>query len=245
MVLILFFLCYHIKLYNPVLIQMHNIFYPESSIHCYKLKLDSLQDISEVKVRRGKSIFFHETSCTSHSEGKIVIASRQACAVESAARVNPNSDVYLLYSSPGILKLKENTESDKFLKALLSYKNVKLLHLDYEKYTRNTPVEELYQSGKLEKSAYPWIHASDVVRFLTLWKYGGIYLDLDVVVLKNIDGLNPNFAGLESDQAVAIGIMNFSPNGIGHYHVKSILNDIKGSFQGDQWGYNGPGAITR
>lgn len=229
---------------NTISSHMYYLFYPAESISCYRAKTNSLPDVGNVKPKKGKSIFFHETSCNSHMSGKIVITSRQACAVESAARLNPSFDIYLLFSSPGVFNF-QNTESDRFLQVLLNYTNVKIMHLDYEKYTKDTLVEELYSSGKIEYSDYPRSHASDVLRYLTMFKYGGIYLDLDVVVTKSLENLPPNYAGSESEKNVAAGVLNFSPSGIGHYHAKSCLNDLKHHFKGNDWGNNGPGVITR
>lgn len=90
---------------------------PKDSVACYRVKSESLPDISDAIPRKGKSIFFHETSCKSYVAGKIVINSRQACAVESAAKLNSNYDVYLLFTSPGIFKF-EGTESDRFLQVI-------------------------------------------------------------------------------------------------------------------------------
>ncbi|KAF2901170.1 hypothetical protein ILUMI_05017 [Ignelater luminosus] len=216
----------------------------KESIACYRIKGDSLPDISDVNPVKGKSIFFHETSCNSYTDGKIKISSRQACAVESAARMNPNFDVYLLYTSPGIIKY-EDTTSDKFLKALLTYKNLKIYHLDFERYTKDTPLEDLYKSGQLESSSYAPSHASDVLRYLSLWKYGGIYLDLDVIVIKSLEDLSPNYAGSESQANVAAGVLNLAPTGDGHHFAELCVEDLKHNFNGDVWGYNGPGVITR
>lgn len=41
---------------------------------------------------------------------------------------------------------------------------------------------------------------SDFLRYLVLYKYGGIYLDLDVVVQKNLDELPANFCGIEKEE---------------------------------------------
>lgn len=138
-------------------------FYKTDSIKCYRYTGETIPDISTVDIRKGKSIFFHETSCNSYINGKIVISAREACAVESAAILNPNLDVYLLFTSPGIFKF-EDTESDRFLQALQSYKNVKIHHLNYEKYTEGTPLEDLYKNGVIEASQYAMSHASDVLR---------------------------------------------------------------------------------
>lgn len=164
--------------------------------------------------------------------------------MESAAKWNPNLDVYLLFTAPAQFRF-ENTTSDRFLQALLSYKNVRIMHLNYPLYVRGTLVEDLYSSGKIEGSSYARSHASDVLRYLTLYKYGGFYLDLDVIVVKDLETLSGNFAGAESDVNVAAGVLRFSPTGIGHSHAKSCLADLARDFRGYDWGYNGPGVVTR
>ncbi|KAG5876026.1 hypothetical protein JTB14_009815 [Gonioctena quinquepunctata] len=235
---------YYVVTSQFIPIKMYHYLYPTDSIYCYRLQTESLPDISTVNPQRDKSIFFHETSCKSFIKGRITIEARQACAVESAAKMNPNFDVYLLFTSPGVLRF-DGDESDRFLKALLSYKNIKIMHLDYGKYIDGTPVEHLFESGSIENSDYAMSHASDVLRYLTLWKFGGIYLDLDVIVTKSLENLPPNYAGAESDRNVAAGVMSFSSGGRGHVLARTCLNDLKDNFNGKDWGYNGPGVITR
>lgn len=137
--------------------------YPRESINCYRYQTDSLAEISNTTPRKGNSIFFHETSCNSFFNKKITISARQACAVESAAKMNPNMEVYLLFTSPGNFNF-EGDESDKILQALLTYRNVRIMHLNFEKYTKDTPLEQLYQRGTIEDSDFARSHASDVLR---------------------------------------------------------------------------------
>lgn len=59
-----------------------------SPISCYYKQDASLPDFSILNPAKGKFIFFHETSCNSDRYDDVVISSRQACAVESAARTN-------------------------------------------------------------------------------------------------------------------------------------------------------------
>lgn len=49
---------------------------------------------------------------------------------------------------------------------------------------------------------------SDVLRLTILYKYGGIYFDTDVVVLKNMDALPANFLGKEAFQGDRVGNVN-------------------------------------
>ncbi|KAF5285511.1 hypothetical protein FQR65_LT13208 [Abscondita terminalis] len=213
-------------------------------ISCYRLGGRSLPDISEAKSVKDKSIFFLETSCNSYKNDKIILQPRQACAVESAALNNPDYNVYLLFVSSGIIK-DEDDESDRILKAMLTYKNVHLHHLDYAKYTNGTPVENLYKERKVEESKYSQSHASDVLRYLTMWKYGGVYLDLDVISLKSLSDLPANFAALEDSSTVGSAILAFSSNNSGHEFAQMCLEDLKDNFRGDVWIHNGPGVITR
>ena len=108
-----------------------------------------------------------------------MLNARQACAVESAAKMNPNMNVYLLFVSPS----KISNQSREMFHQLQSYSNVRIRHIKPEEYVKNTPLDLWYRSGVLKKSRWPRSHMSDILRYLTLWKYGGIYLDLDVVVI--------------------------------------------------------------
>lgn len=228
-----------IKTLRKIKIELSN------DIYCYRnYELPTLPDVLDDDPPKGRSIFFHETSCTSNEEQKIIITARQACAVESAALLNPNFRVYLLFTSPAAIKL-ENNENDNILKQLMMYKNVRLKHLNFGRYINGSPIAELYSSLRIEASFYARSHASDVLRYLTLWRYGGIYLDLDVILIKSLERLKPNYAGRESDEDVAAGVLSFSHKGDGHRWARQSLEDLKKNFDGWNWGNNGPGVITR
>lgn len=216
-----------------------------NDIYCYRDKNSpTLPDILDDDPPKGKSIFFHETSCQSQKNNRITLTARQACAVESAAIQNPNYQVYLLFTSPGALK-SQNNRNDRILKQLMSYNNIRMKYLNFERYLNGSPLEELYKSLKIESSFYAMSHASDVLRYLTLWRFGGIYLDLDVIIIKSLEKLKPNFAGRESGHAVAAGVLSFSHDGDGHKWARHCLEDLKRNFDGWDWGNNGPGVITR
>uniref|UniRef100_T1GTV9 Uncharacterized protein n=1 Tax=Megaselia scalaris TaxID=36166 RepID=T1GTV9_MEGSC len=72
---------------------------------CYRLESlvnssdkEILVDVmqSPRKPRKDKTIFIHITNCMNNSE--IYINPRQACAVESAALLNPSLDVFVLFA---------------------------------------------------------------------------------------------------------------------------------------------------
>lgn len=95
---------------------------------CISSQSPTLRNLSSVKPQEN-SIFFFQTSCKSAENGKILISPRDACTVEAAAILNQYFDVYVLYLASGVLK-DEHSVSDQMLQGLLSYPNVKILHLD-------------------------------------------------------------------------------------------------------------------
>lgn len=81
---------------------------PDDELFCHAISDQAaLPDIAQHPPSADKrNIFFLETSCNSFQRGKLFIKARQACAVESAARLNPDMDVHLLFASPGVLRGK-------------------------------------------------------------------------------------------------------------------------------------------
>ncbi|XP_015511780.2 lactosylceramide 4-alpha-galactosyltransferase isoform X1 [Neodiprion lecontei] len=213
----------------------------ERDVSCYEESstIDSIEQFeSEEGTISERRIFFHETSCFGE-EGAILNA-RQACAVESAAMMNPKTTVYLLFVSP----VKFSNASKEIVRQLTSYENVRIRHISMERYTKGTPIEEWYATDVLKTSRWPRSHMSDILRYLTLWKYGGIYLDLDVVVTSSLEHLT-NFAGAEDWEDVAAGVLGFEKSSLGRRMADACLRDLKTNFRGDVWGNNGPGVITR
>lgn len=75
-------------------------------------------------------------------------------------------------------------------------KNVNLIKEDLLAHLKDTPLETLLKdTGGILDSEFPLAQRSDLVRAAILWKYGGLYLDHDVIVyrplycLKNTIGL--------------------------------------------------------
>ncbi|MBQ9530761.1 MAG: glycosyl transferase [Eubacterium sp.] len=72
----------------------------------------------------------------------------------------------------------------------------------------NRFLKEAYDAGK-------YAFASDIVRLMALYEHGGIYVDADVEIIKNLDDLldNESFIGYEIDQYVNSGQMLGSVKG--------------------------------
>lgn len=215
---------------------------------CYKkefyikdaTKLPDLLNESNKQPRSNKTIFFLVTNCL--HDGLVRLTARQACAIESAARINAELDIFVLFSSPAYIQ--DNLENG-VVKSLSTYENVHLRYSNPWRFTEGTPAEDFFKNGFIFKSPFAFTHLSDLLRIVTLWKWGGTYMDLDIIMLKNIANIRPNFAAPESGEIIANGVMNFQSQSFGHYIVDTILKDFMKNYREDLWGHNGPLCITR
>lgn len=109
----------------------------------------------------------------------------------------------------------KNPESDLMKKCLESWK--KYLP-DYELYLWNEETFDI-NSNMFTKEAYEnkkWAFITDYVRLYALKNYGGIYMDTDVEVLKNLDEFLKfsAFSGFEDERYIPTGIMASQKNHI-------------------------------
>lgn len=194
---------------------------------------------NEDDLKHGKNIFFILTTLT--NDGTIQLTPRQACAIESAARANPDWKVFPLF----VFAKWFNISSDPFIPSLLQFCNIRMRHVNLDTFAVGSPVEKLFADGALGKSSFIVEHTADVLRLLTLYKYGGTYLDTDVVVRRTLNMLQPNYLGSEGSGYVANGVINLEASGYGHEFAESCLNDLALNFDGTQWAANGPFMVTR
>ncbi|KAJ6647401.1 Lactosylceramide 4-alpha-galactosyltransferase [Pseudolycoriella hygida] len=212
--------------------------------HKNEYEIRYLEDIMEAqkKPNAGNSIFFHETTCS--RSGLVHLNSRQACAIESAAKLNPNRDIFVLFASPvGFREIDSNLPPN--IKALKNYPNIHFRNNNVWKYAEGTPAEKWMQTGTLFESSYLFEHMSDVLRYVTLYKFGGVFMDLDIVVQKNLDYLGENFAGDDSVDAIGCGVLHFDNDKLGRQIADNCLRFMATHFNGKTFIDNGPLVITR
>lgn len=141
-----------------------------------------------------KRIIFIETSAQS------CLRPRQACAIESAAITNPEMTIYVymaLTPLPGSPEVDQGDGLERHchtMDILAKLPNVQIIHEDLRKHFIGTPLEETLLNGTFDKSKFSFQHMADALRIVLLYKYGGIYIDMDVVVLRSLACLR-NTAG--------------------------------------------------
>ena len=172
--------------------------------------------------------FFHETS---HNT---VLSVRQACAVESLAFHNPHLSIYVLMAN-------EVNSSHPIIRALRTYGNINLLQIQLADYFSDTPLENWYFCNSWRSGKYSTSHLSDALRFLTLYKYGGYYFDLDFVMLRSVSD-HRNFVGLESIKTLGSAAMHAD---FQHPIFNQTILEFRDTYNTNLWGHNGPLLITR
>lgn len=216
------------------------------SLKCYQDKFHEidgkrLQEVltSSRQPTKGKSIFFHVTEC--NPSGLITLTPRQACAIESAAFNNPTVDVFVLFSSPTYVP---NNLDSPVIESLLKHRNIFFRNNNLWSYTKDTPAEGWFRGETIFRSDFLSIHLSEFLRLVTLWRYGGIYINLDVLVLDDLYYFPPNTIGALDNSTVSNAVINIENSEGGHRMVTTILKHFIDNFRGDLLDHNGSQQIT-
>ncbi|EFX78164.1 hypothetical protein DAPPUDRAFT_105426 [Daphnia pulex] len=123
-----------------------------------------------------RRIVLHETS------GRGSLNVRQSCSVESAARHNPDRPIQIFMRWKTTSSDDPGNSTDAWLAVLSHYNNVEIVQIDDDiLYSNNTA---LYNWFKMKwRTANAQQHLShDYIRSLTLFKGGGLFLDMDKVM---------------------------------------------------------------
>lgn len=88
---------------------------------------------------------------------------------------------------------------------------------------KNIPLDNFYVKEMISRKK--WAFVADYVRFLALYEHGGVYLDTDMEVLKNLDPLLDSdqcfFGMTSSDNYISCGIIGSS---LKNLNIKIILD---------------------
>ncbi|XP_064488539.1 lactosylceramide 4-alpha-galactosyltransferase-like [Ornithodoros turicata] len=174
------------------------------------------------------NIFFLETA------GSTCINARQSCAIESAALRNPATNIVFLTA-------KRMTWRCKLLDVLTQIPNFQQHSAPFEDLFRGTVLESWHENGPWRRSPFRVNHLSDALRLVVLWKFGGAYADLDVVVLEDMSTLK-NSVARELFPAVGNTVMVFDK---GHPFLLDCMKEFSVSYKPTLWAYNGPRLLER
>jgi lactosylceramide 4-alpha-galactosyltransferase len=121
------------------------------------------------------------------------------------ARMNPDMDVYLFLATTDA---EVTLQPTPLLDVLLSYPNIRIRSVNTAEITKGTAINATFLNDVVGKSKFHLEHTSDILRVVTLSKYGGLYLDLDVISLTPVRMLNrKNFFCLQNEKEICNAII--------------------------------------
>ncbi|XP_071999544.1 alpha-1,4-N-acetylglucosaminyltransferase-like isoform X1 [Engystomops pustulosus] len=186
---------------------------------------------SEV-LKQGDGIIFLE------STDRMQLPPLVLCAVESAARVYKDRPVAFF------MKGLNDTNTEELVKrhfpTLSPLSNIYFFPLNFEEIFTDTPLHSWYKKINPQQESY-WTHvSSDGCRLALIWKYGGVYLDTDVISIRTIP--KQDFLASEHSTSTGNGIFGFSPH---HPFTQKCMEDFVQKYDSKIWGQQGPILVTR
>ncbi|CAG0925029.1 unnamed protein product, partial [Notodromas monacha] len=177
-----------------------------------------LYPATSVQMKTGQIFFIDFTdSSPAAAAAETPLAKRKLCAIESAARLHPKNIIYLVTNS---VKIKLS----KALRILIrTYSNVRFIIFDSDPFSA---------FGIDPESDSKNLHAAELARYSLLLSHGGIYLDLDQIVVKPIIGkFIRNTLGRQFDDEGNIllsgHVMAFPP---GHDFLEQVMLQAPSSY---------------
>lgn len=126
----------------------------------------TLANISRISqnLENENNVFFIETSCMEKCES-VTLNSRQACSIESAAMMNPQANIVIVFVTD-----LNRIEQSETIQSLMRYRNIKFYRLNLFEFVVDTPAEHFVWSLKLYNSKYLNNNVSNILRLLLLWR---------------------------------------------------------------------------
>ncbi|NWU91929.1 A4GAT galactosyltransferase, partial [Upupa epops] len=161
------------------------------------------------------------------------------CSVESAARAHPGTRVVVLMK--GLADGNASLPRHWGFSLLSCFPNVEIRPLDMPELFSGTPLARWYLQAQQRWEPYLLPVLSDACRIAIMWKFGGIYLDTDFIVLKSLKNLT-NALGIQSQGLLNGAFLSFEPR---HEFMELCMQDFVENYNGWIWGHQGPELLTR
>ena len=134
------------------------------------------------------------------------VIAKVLCTMESLARHMPTWCIVLY-----VINYNEDKASNQQNRILQTYNNTRIIKLDPHEAVMDTPFEGMFKTKRFLKAGEKhlfYAHYSDILRVVLLYKYGGIYVDLDIIAMRSLD-LAPQYLVRTGHGGVANGMMKF------------------------------------
>ncbi|KAI3893345.1 hypothetical protein MKX03_007426 [Papaver bracteatum] len=172
---------------------------------------------------------------------------KEFLALQSVFKYHPNGCLMILS------RTMDSDDGKKILSPLTARGfKVTALAPDLKFLFKNTPAKAWFDDmrrGRKDPGHIPFAqNLSNLLRLVTLYKYGGVYLDTDFIVLKSFSGLQNSIGAQSVDvqtkqwNRLNNAVLVFDKN---HPLLYKFIENFCYKFDGSRWGFNGPYLVTR
>ncbi|KAF3449730.1 hypothetical protein FNV43_RR10461 [Rhamnella rubrinervis] len=172
---------------------------------------------------------------------------REVLAVDSLFKTNSKACLMI------ISRTMDSESGYRILKPFLDRRfRVLAISPDLPFLVKNTPAETWLQamtSGTRDPGYIPMSqNLCNLIRLAMLYKYGGVYLDTDFIILKDLSELRNSVGAQSVDHETKNwtrlngAVMIFDIN---HPLLVDFIEEFASTFNGNKWGHNGPFLVSR
>ena len=122
--------------------------------------------------------------------------------------------------------------------------SVKVQKYDLKELLKGSPAQSFTDKLEVAMKSKNWYrHQIDLLRYLVLYKWGGVYIDLNVIILHPMDSLKMNTLGWvdQHHKNLSSAFMMFEKDS---FFLKSCLEEFAKHYKIESWESNGP-LLTR
>lgn len=171
---------------------------------------------------------------------------RELLALESVFKAHPFGCLMILSTS------MDSRQGSQLLKPLVDggYR-VAAVSPDLSFLFKDTPAETWFvelRKGNVDPGEIPLAqNLSNLLRLAVLYKYGGVYLDTDFIILKKLSALRNTIGAQAADENGNWSRLNNAVLVFDKKHplIYNFIQEFSLTFDGNKWGHNGPYLVSR
>jgi enamine deaminase RidA (YjgF/YER057c/UK114 family) len=180
------------------------------------------------------NVFFLRTS------NETELGEIELCSVRGAAEKNPGRSIFIFSNTLDCTSLTSSSSSSSDDAG--RFPNLIVVRYDVKDVFEDYPHLLSWYDSRVWDMKYRGAHVADGLRLALLHKYGGVYMDTDVLSLQSLDGMHPSVIGMEDVYMLNNAVISFSK---GHPFLSLASHLFATTFDPNWWGFNGPRLITR
>ncbi|KAI8818317.1 uncharacterized protein EV422DRAFT_538113 [Fimicolochytrium jonesii] len=164
---------------------------------------------------------------------------RYLCSVESAAKKNQDHAITIL--AKNVSDLDHKLTHWRSLVGSQIADRITVMPMRYAHHFADTPLQQWWESGAWKQSTWVGQNLGNALRLAVVWKYGGVYMDLDIISINPLRGMGRSIAREEINRVnnAALRFPREDPL------VWALMEEFVEGWNGYMWAYNGPWAMTR